>query len=157
MKEGEIFNAIGRGERVFAQVIRHKNEPPELRWVSFSIREPLEGANEETIWLSNDLRTEVDLFEIKIVPVGKFIPPAAYQDYIRSATWKTRAFAAKERADWKCQVCNRSRREVVLDAHHRTYERLGRELPEDITVLCRDCHSLYELNKNHKESEEANV
>ena len=51
-------------------------------------------------------------------------------------------------ANWKCQVCNESNDKVVLDAHHRTYERLGDELPEDITVLCRDCHSLYEANKN---------
>ena len=148
MNEREIFDAAKRGERIFAQVIHHRNKPRELRWMSISIREPLEGANEETAWTSNILSAEVDLFELKIVPVGKFVPAVAYHTYIRSDAWKIKATAAKERADWKCQVCNRPKHEVVLDAHHRTYERLGRELPEDITVLCRDCHSLYEANQN---------
>jgi hypothetical protein len=30
-----------------------------------------------------------------------------------------------------------------LEAHHRTYEHMGDEMPEDITVLCHNCHSLY--------------
>ncbi len=71
-----------------------------------------------------------------------------YKEYIISNAWQEKAKAAKSRANWKCQVCNESNDKVVLDAHHRTYERLGDELPEDITVLCRDCHSLYEANKN---------
>jgi hypothetical protein len=29
---------------------------------------------------------------------------------------------------------------VKLEVHHRTYTRLGFEIPEDITVLCDDCH-----------------
>ena len=71
-----------------------------------------------------------------------------YKEYIISDAWQEKAKAAKSRANWKCQVCNESNDKVVLDAHHRTYERLGDELAEDITVLCRDCHSLYEANKN---------
>lgn len=72
-----------------------------------------------------------------------------YHEYIRSPEWREKAEAAKERAGQRCQVCNRPRTEVTLDAHHRTYERLGREMPEDITVLCRDCHELYETNKRN--------
>lgn len=70
-----------------------------------------------------------------------------YQEYLKSTTWRKRAEEAKARAGNRCQICNRSRAEVQLEAHHRTYERLGNELPEDITVLCRDCHQLYEDNK----------
>lgn len=72
-----------------------------------------------------------------------------YHEYIQSPEWRKRAEAARVRAGNRCQVCNRHRKEVVLDAHHRTYERLGNELPEDITVLCRDCHSLYETAKKN--------
>jgi hypothetical protein len=72
-----------------------------------------------------------------------------YYEYIASPEWKAKAEAAKKRAGYRCQVCNHGRDEgAILDAHHRTYKRLGHEKPEDITVLCRDCHELYEANKS---------
>lgn len=67
-----------------------------------------------------------------------------YYKYIRSPEWKKKAEEAKAKSGNRCQVCNKSRAEAQLDAHHRTYERLGHERPEDITVLCRSCHELYE-------------
>lgn len=70
-----------------------------------------------------------------------------YRVYLSSEAWKVKAKAAKERAGWRCQVCNASKDETVLDAHHRTYERVGNERDDDITVLCRDCHTMYERNK----------
>jgi hypothetical protein len=71
-----------------------------------------------------------------------------YRSYIRSEAWKKKASAAKKRAGYRCQICNRGKRDgVQLDAHHRTYERLGHERPEDITVLCHRCHEIYEANK----------
>lgn len=73
-----------------------------------------------------------------------------YEEYIESKEWRLKAEEAKARAGNRCQVCNRSRAEVQLDAHHRTYERLGNEKPEDITVLCRDCHQLYEDEKKSR-------
>ena len=66
-----------------------------------------------------------------------------YKDYIASPEWRLKANEAKGRAGHRCQVCNKPSSQVTLDAHHRTYERLGNELPEDITVLCRKCHSIY--------------
>lgn len=75
-----------------------------------------------------------------------------YHQYILSGEWKEKATAAKERAGWRCQVCNRPKGDVILDAHHRTYERLGAELESDITVLCRDCHELYEQNRKQRRS-----
>lgn len=74
-------------------------------------------------------------------------PKLDYYEYIKSQEWKEKAEESKARAGNRCQVCNRSRAEVQLDAHHRTYERLGNERPEDITVLCRECHQLYEDQK----------
>lgn len=63
-----------------------------------------------------------------------------YHKYIQSDEWKQKADDAKERADHKCQICNSN---GTLHAHHRTYERLGNELPEDITVLCSGCHGKF--------------
>jgi hypothetical protein len=63
-----------------------------------------------------------------------------YHFYIQSPEWKAKADAAKERADHRCQLCNG---DGVLHTHHRTYERLGNELPEDLIVLCANCHAKF--------------
>lgn len=68
-----------------------------------------------------------------------------YHDYLKSERWSYTARAAKRRVGYKCQVCNSS--DETLDAHHRTYERLGDERDEDITVLCRTCHGLFHAHK----------
>lgn len=71
-----------------------------------------------------------------------------YYEYIQSPQWKHKADAAKKAAGYRCQVCNSGKDDgAILDAHHRTYENLGHEKPGDITVLCRDCHELYETSK----------
>ena len=67
-----------------------------------------------------------------------------YATYIQSEEWRARAEDAKARAGYRCRVCNSSR---DLNAHHRTYERLGNEDPEDITVLCHSCHELFHQYK----------
>ena len=41
----------------------------------------------------------------------------------------------------RCQLCNLG--SVPLNVHHRTYERRGEELDEDLTVLCRECHHTF--------------
>ena len=76
------------------------------------------------------------------------LPPPNYHKYIRSEEWRVKAEEAKALAGNRCQFCNRSRGEIQLEAHHRTYERLGNEQPGDITVLCRNCHQTqHEGNK----------
>jgi hypothetical protein len=67
-----------------------------------------------------------------------------YYAYIKSPAWKRKADAAKKRAGYRCQVCNGENR---LEAHHRTYDNLGHEKPEDITVLCHKCHELFSRAK----------
>ena len=62
-----------------------------------------------------------------------------YPAYLRSPIWTFTALAAKERADWRCSRCCRKNR--PLEVHHKTYDRLGRERPDDLVVLCEDCHA----------------
>lgn len=91
-------------------------------------------------------RLKLEDFEAMLI--GIFAPRRLiYSEYIVSPAWKNKADAAKQRAGYRCQVCNRHKNEVILDAHHRTYERLGHERDEDITVLCRECHEMYETDK----------
>lgn len=67
-----------------------------------------------------------------------------YQEYLRTDEWKVRRDEMLERAGESCQVCNRSNR---LEVHHRTYERRGNEAPEDLTVLCQECHGLFHRHR----------
>ena len=66
-----------------------------------------------------------------------------YDEYIESKEWRKRAMSAKRRAKWRCQVCNERGKHATLNAHHRTYERLGNEWPTDLVVLCLSCHALF--------------
>ena len=66
---------------------------------------------------------------------------ATYDDYLRSAVWRSKRARALRRAGGACQVCNARTR---LQVHHREYEgRWGQEPDDDLTVLCDDCHQLY--------------
>jgi hypothetical protein len=67
----------------------------------------------------------------------------SYHEYLKSNEWKQKAEQAKEQAGWRCQLCNKEGNKGSLHAHHRTYERIGNELPEDITVLCSTCHAKF--------------
>lgn len=66
-----------------------------------------------------------------------------YVDYLMTNHWKNVRLAAIERAHGRCQLCNRGDK---LHVHHRTYERRGEELPEDLTVLCAPCHEMFHKN-----------
>ena len=72
------------------------------------------------------------------------IPPLwsmPYDDYLKTPHWKAARQQALERAHHRCQVCNSD--EQPLQVHHRTYERRGQELPQDLIVLCSICHDLF--------------
>jgi replicative DNA helicase len=63
-----------------------------------------------------------------------------YHEYLQSDQWKSIRLLALKRAGHRCQVCNNPEH---LDAHHRTYERLGAEHLDDVTILCGNCHDLF--------------
>lgn len=68
-----------------------------------------------------------------------------YASYLLSPGWRRTRDAALRRAGWTCNRCPARKR---LEVHHRTYDRLGCELPADLEVLCADCHG------NHHYAEE---
>jgi len=63
-----------------------------------------------------------------------------YRQYLRLNYWKRISLDAKERAGFRCQLCNS---ESDLETHHRSYERRGREESSDLTVLCSECHGKF--------------
>lgn len=60
-----------------------------------------------------------------------------YEAYLRSDAWKSRATEAKKRAGYACMLCSSK---GAVEVHHRNYERVGREKPSDLVVLCESCH-----------------
>ena len=68
-----------------------------------------------------------------------------YQQYLQTPEWFARRTAALRRAGYRCQLCNRTGR---LEVHHRTYERRGNESPEDLIVLCDECHRTFNAHRD---------
>jgi hypothetical protein len=66
-----------------------------------------------------------------------------YEEYLASPQWRARREAAIAAAGRRCQLCNASEMESFLQAHHRTYERLGEEASGDLTILCSECHEYF--------------
>jgi 5-methylcytosine-specific restriction endonuclease McrA len=72
-------------------------------------------------------------------PLGR----ADYAGYINSSAWASRRKAFLRQQGARCQGCDTPRAELpehCLHVHHRTYVRLGHELPEDLAALCLECH-----------------
>lgn len=61
-----------------------------------------------------------------------------YEEYLKSKDWKIKCQETKERDGNRCQTCLSA---DELGVHHKTYERFGNELPEDLITLCRECHA----------------
>jgi hypothetical protein len=64
-----------------------------------------------------------------------------YRKYIDSSIWRERSRAAMHRVHYRCNLCGATGKK--LNAHHNTYDNLGNEKPEDLTVLCVDCHTAH--------------
>jgi 5-methylcytosine-specific restriction endonuclease McrA len=65
-----------------------------------------------------------------------------YREYLASARWGERRAAALKDAGYRCSRCGRHGRRggSGLEVHHLTYTHLGEELPEDLEVVCKECH-----------------
>ena len=60
-----------------------------------------------------------------------------YYAYIKSPKWYALCQRTRDFWDNRCAVCYEPR---PLEVHHRTYLRLGNELPTDVLPLCDECH-----------------
>lgn len=69
-----------------------------------------------------------------------------YRDYLQTDAWQVKAAEARERAGHQCAVCTSP---YDLHVHHRTYDRRGREEPDDLTVLCAKHHATIHGKEYH--------
>jgi 5-methylcytosine-specific restriction endonuclease McrA len=60
-----------------------------------------------------------------------------YREYLRSVHWQQMRQKILVRSRGFCEDCGAR---TSLDVHHKTYKRRGRERPEDLVALCRNCH-----------------
>lgn len=83
-----------------------------------------------------------NLIELKTEDKLKALSPGRlkYAEYLNSERWKIKKEYALQWADNRCQICNSTEN---LNVHHRVYGNVGNEKPNDLTVLCKDCHSLF--------------
>lgn len=63
----------------------------------------------------------------------------SYEDYLKSDLWKQKRKCALFVLGNRCQIC-RCQKGIVV--HHVSYERIGKELIEDLSVLCKMCHKI---------------
>jgi 5-methylcytosine-specific restriction endonuclease McrA len=71
-----------------------------------------------------------------------------YAKYLKTNAWKVRRQEIIDR-DICCRLCAS---EENLQVHHvdGAYKRIGNELGQDLTTLCRDCHEMYHNHKNSR-------
>ncbi len=70
-----------------------------------------------------------------------------YQEYLKTDHWKRMRDCRIHDFGGLCAVCCSGQ---GLEVHHRTYQNLGKEKEQDLTVLCRDCHELFHKAKKLK-------
>jgi hypothetical protein len=83
------------------------------------------------------LRVANDRLIAEMRALYRFMP---YSLYLQTPHWQAMRQATWERCGNRCQLCNS---QDGLHVHHRTYENLGRENPEDLIVLCSKCHAKF--------------
>lgn len=74
--------------------------------------------------------------------VESHLKTLAYGDFLKTPYWKAIAQKVRQRANWRCQMCNTKR---ALEVHHRSYDCHGREHDNlgDLIAICRECHGLH--------------
>lgn len=60
-----------------------------------------------------------------------------YKAYLNSPRWQAIRKRLYREYEYKCAMCGSPKN---LQVHHITYENIGEEKDEDLTVLCKECH-----------------
>lgn len=77
--------------------------------------------------------------------------PPNYDEYMKSTQWRNISNAMKKHANYTCAHCKKS--SIILEVHHKTYDRFGRERMSDLEVLCKPCHDIADRKRVEKREE----
>jgi hypothetical protein len=61
-----------------------------------------------------------------------------YYEYINSDDWKRKTEVWKSIVNYKCEICGKNN--IILQAHHKSYENFKHETKKDILIVCENCH-----------------
>lgn len=75
-----------------------------------------------------------------------------YEDYLKSEKWAVKRIFALHRAGNACERCGYI---FGLQVHHKHYRNLGHEPPEDLEVLCLDCHKIADVERKAESARHA--
>ena len=73
-----------------------------------------------------------------------------YEEYINSPRWWKKRRSAFSHYGRFCSRCGETE---DLEVHHKTYERLGHELLDDLEVVCFMCHADADEERRAKSKE----
>lgn len=76
--------------------------------------------------------------EAKRAAEAKRLAALPYELYLKTLHWKQARAKALARWGGYCEGCGVR---PASQVHHKTYARLGRERPDDLTPLCATCHA----------------
>ena len=62
-----------------------------------------------------------------------------YPEYLLTTHWQWTRYRKLAQAGYRCERCHGT---AMLEVHHKTYERIGQERMDDLTVLCDRCHRM---------------
>lgn len=68
-----------------------------------------------------------------------------YLDYLRSDEWAKIRVEMLTKFNFTCNRCGDKKHRSQLHVHHKNYDRLFNENPDDLELLCVSCH-----NSEHK-------
>jgi 5-methylcytosine-specific restriction endonuclease McrA len=71
-----------------------------------------------------------------------------YQQHISSPDWMLLKNQILAQRGNRCERCGQSR--ISLELHHLHYRSLGNEQPEDVELLCQECHTLADEERTGK-------
>lgn len=89
-----------------------------------------------SLWMKHADGDDVSEFIAHLLRVIQ-LKEMPYEEYLQTDDWKVKAARAKEKFGLRCAL---DANHPAEQAHHRTYERRGREHEDDLIPLCADCH-----------------
>jgi hypothetical protein len=75
--------------------------------------------------------------EVKVNPPLYPPEPRNYREYIAGPYWRAKRIEVLAARGAQCERCFSDKQ---INVHHKSYVRLGKELPQDLLILCRNCH-----------------